>query len=106
MSRNKLKVGGIVYSVLRQKEPIIQDDSLLAGRVVYQEARIELHSTPDAQYSMETFLHEKNHIILRQSQLERMIPADKMEEFVEAFSHWELMVLRDNAWLMREIQKL
>lgn len=101
-----LKVGGILYEVVRRKQ-LVDDDGTrtLVGQVQYEKCRIYVKKA-EPQHELETLLHETVHIILKQNTFENAIPENAREDFTESMAQSLVQVLRDNAWLMLDILRL
>ena len=97
----KVKVGGLTYTVIFTAEPK-ESDGDVDGIVVYEKQEIRLKTGLAKEYTEKVFLHEVMHAIIKHFQ----ISFKGQDEFVtETMAHGIYMIYKDNPNMFKEEAK-
>lgn len=88
---NKVKIGGVIYTVLLEQRIMNSEHFALCGQIDYDMATIKIEpDVQDQQGKCRTFLHEIFHGI------ERHFKMDLTEEEIDNLANGLYMVIQDN----------
>jgi hypothetical protein len=88
---DKIKIGGIIFQVIREHELRHPDGRRLDGHIKYGECEIAIDDSLPYQAEMQTIWHETIHGILTHAGIDKI-----SESLVDAIAYGVMMILYDN----------